>query len=133
MPQNTGRLFIAMIITQPCASTFVYGHSLNVESRFVPTSSRPDAVRTKYTGMQKMKFITVNHKNGHIYLICYSMAELFASLRHGINFKRVQEITNSIYLHAVLPFGSLFTHRVPVEAGGIKDQRSKLICQRSQN
>lgn len=49
-----------------------------------------------------MKCIAINHKDDQIYRISHSMAELFASLKHGINAKRVQEITNSIHLHVIL-------------------------------
>lgn len=61
-----------------------------------------------------MKFITVNHKDGQIHLINYNMAELFASFRHGVKVKRVQEITNSVYLHATLQFINPFTHWVHI-------------------
>lgn len=44
-----------------------------------------------------MKFITVNHEDGQIYLINYSMVELFASFRHSANVKRMREITNNTF------------------------------------
>lgn len=46
------------------------------------------AAPTKQTGKHEMKCITVNHKDGQIYLINL-MVKLFASFRHHVSVKRV--------------------------------------------